>query len=184
MNSRHPSLYACGRGVASRGPYATSGGSGESGESGVRIPRGQLLCTGTVLESHWPGIGGPFSNQKLENRRKLTKIHENPQKSTKIHENQRKSTKIHENPPKSTQIQKKNVGGGDVGSTGLVLGRGWNRNPKLWGTEIRNIGEPKTETLGNRNPKLWGTENLNFPYIVYIFSVIFYIYPCTGWSQC
>ncbi len=25
-----------------------------------RVPRGQLLCTGTVLESHWPGIGGPF----------------------------------------------------------------------------------------------------------------------------
>ena len=30
MNSRHPSLYACGRGVASRGPYATLWGSAES----------------------------------------------------------------------------------------------------------------------------------------------------------
>ena len=63
MNSRHPSLYACGRGVASRGPYATLWGSGESAESGGEFREANFYAQARYLRAIGPELEVHFGSK-------------------------------------------------------------------------------------------------------------------------
>ena len=131
LNSRHPSLYACGRGVASRGPYATLWGSGESAESGGEFREANFYAQARYLRAIGPELEDHFGT---------------------------KSGNLVLSTPRHPKGPKKTPKGPQGRHLGKILVKSWQYLGKILATSWQNLGNilaKSWQNLGNILTTYW-----------------------------